>query len=78
MLSDSISAISPLGPVSPLMGSFSLGSTDMDISSSDASLEAGKYIVHVNTCKVGLFSHRWLCNAESQITRVCNGKCCFM
>ena len=45
MLSDSISATSPLGPVSPLIGSFSLGSTDMDISSSDAGLETGKYIV---------------------------------
>ena len=45
VLSDSISATSPLGPVSPLMGSFSLGSTDMDIGSSDSSLETGKYIV---------------------------------
>ena len=45
VLSDSISATSPLGPVSPLMGSFSLGSTDMDISSNDSSLETGEYIV---------------------------------
>ena len=43
--SDSISATSPLGPVSPFMGSFSLGNTDMDTSSSDASLETGKYTV---------------------------------
>ena len=49
VLSDSISASSPLGPVSPLIDSFSLGSTDMDISCIDMSLETGKYIV--NTCK---------------------------
>ena len=69
VLSDSISASSPLGPVSPLMGSFSLGSTDMDISSSDTSLEAGKYIV--NSCKVGLLFHIGGCAVQSRKSLVC-------
>ena len=40
----SVPALSPLH-LSPLMHSSSLGSTDMDISHSEKSLEDGKYIV---------------------------------